>query len=156
MLEVDIPGFRCLKLCYAVLDYNGTLALDGILPVPVRERIVALSRKLEVHVLTADTFGRAQRELQGLPCTLEVLTSDWQDSAKADYVRRLGPDQVVAIGNGRNDRGMLKVAVLSIAVLGAEGLAVEALGHSKVVVKSVLDALDLLDNPLRLVATLRS
>lgn len=156
MLTVDIPGFGNLQLACVVLDYNGTLALDGALPAPVRERVSALARKLEVHVLTADTFGRAAAELAGLPCTLKVLPADDQDTAKMRYVRDLGASQVVAIGNGRNDRAMLRAAALGIAVIGAEGLAVEALTAANVVVKNVVDALDLLDNPLRLTATLRS
>lgn len=31
MIEIDIPGFRLLKLNHLVLDYNGTLALDSLL-----------------------------------------------------------------------------------------------------------------------------
>jgi soluble P-type ATPase len=85
-----------------------------------------------------------------------VLPADDQDTAKMRYVRDLGASQVVAIGNGRNDRAMLRAAALGIAVIGAEGLAVEALTAANVVVKNVVDALDLLDNPLRLTATLRS
>jgi soluble P-type ATPase len=156
MLAVDIPGFGNLALACVVLDYNGTLALDGVLAAPVRERVAALARKLEVHVITADTFGKAADELARLPCTLQVLPADDQDTAKLMYVRNLGPSRTVAIGNGRNDRAMLRAAALGIAVIGAEGLAVDALTAANVVVRNVVDALDLMDNPLRLTATLRS
>jgi len=31
MIEVAVPGFKNLALEYLVLDYNGTLAVDGML-----------------------------------------------------------------------------------------------------------------------------
>lgn len=65
-------------------------------------------------------------------------------------------DTVVAIGNGRNDRLMLEQAAIGIAVLGQEGTAVEALMAADVIVADIFTALDLLQIPLRLVATLRA
>jgi soluble P-type ATPase len=50
---------------------------------------------------------------------------------------------------------MLHEAALGICVLGLEGTAVEVLMAADVVAPRVLDALDLLYQPLRLVATLR-
>jgi len=50
---------------------------------------------------------------------------------------------------------MLQAAGLSIAILGPEGLAFDALKNADVVVASILDALDLLLRPDRLRATLR-
>jgi soluble P-type ATPase len=79
-----------------------------------------------------------------------------QAESKRVFVQKLGSEHVVAIGNGRNDRMMLDEAALGIAVCGAEGLAAEALQASKVVVRDVVDALDLLLRPKRLVATLRA
>ena len=49
----------------------------------------------------------------------------------------------------------MKRSLLAIAVLGEEGLAMETLNAADVVVPHVNAALDLLLNPLRLVATLR-
>ena len=60
------------------------------------------------------------------------------------------------MGNGRNDALMLKEAALGIAVIQEEGGAVETLLAADIVTHSVLVALDLLLNPLRLTATLRS
>jgi soluble P-type ATPase len=75
--------------------------------------------------------------------------------AKGAYLRELGAAQVVALGQGANDASMLDEAALGICVLGLEGMAVEALMVGDVVAPSVLDALDLLYQPLRLAATLR-
>ena len=156
MYEIDIPGFRRLELDHLVLDFNGTLAVDGRCLPGVAEALHSLSSRLRIHVLTADTFGRAAEELAGLPIELSKIPATAQAEAKLAFVERLDPRYVVAIGNGRNDRRMLGRAALSIAVMQAEGIAADAVGAADIVVSSVLDALQLLRQPLRLIATLRS
>ncbi len=156
MIDIAIPGYETLKLEHLVLGHNGTLACDGILIEGVKERLQKLAGHLQIHVLTADTFGKARAQLEDAPCELSILTDNNQDIGKIEYVRKLGPNQTVCIGNGRNDRYMLKHAVLGIAVMLAEGVAVEALKNADVICTDINDALDLLLNPLRLTATLRS
>jgi soluble P-type ATPase len=138
-----------------VLDYNGTLATDGALLPGVAARLTALAGHLQVHVITADTFGMARAALQGLPCGLLILPPGGQDAAKRAYVEQLGAASVAAVGNGRNDRLMLQAAGLGIVVLGDEGAAAETVASADVVTRDILSALDLLLNPLRLAATLR-
>jgi soluble P-type ATPase len=156
MIEVDIPGWGPLKLEHLVLDYNGTLAVDGILYEGVSERLTRLARDLEVHVLTADTFGKVRDGMSGVPCEVTVLSPGAQDQGKLDFVRRLGPGRTCAMGNGRNDRLMLEAAALGIAVILEEGAAAVSLAAADIVCRSIADALDLLRNPLRLTATLRA
>jgi soluble P-type ATPase len=156
MLQFDIPGYGALRLEHLVLDYNGTLACDGILIEGARARLGGLSNNLKIHVLTADTFGKVKSALAGVPCELSILPPEKQDDGKLDYVRRLGCDKTVCIGNGRNDRLMIKAAALGIAVIQREGAAGDTLVAADVVATDVLDALDLLTHPLRLVATLRA
>ena len=115
-LAIEVPGAGELRLEHLVLDYNGTLAVDGGLIAGVADRLHRLARTLQVHVVTADTFGRARSGLAGLPCTLSVLPPGEQDARKLEYVRALGAERVVAIGNGRNDRAMIGAAALGIAV----------------------------------------
>jgi soluble P-type ATPase len=156
MLDLMIPGFGRLELTDAVCDYNGTLAADGLLIDGVHERIQRLSSELRVHVVTADTFGSAATQLQRLPCALVILDAENQAEAKRDFVQSLSAAHVVAIGNGRNDRMMLEAAALGIAVCGAEGAAAQALQVGDIVVGRIVDALDLLLYPKRLMATLRA
>jgi len=156
MIEVAIPGAGRLHLSFLVLDYNGTLACNGIMLDGVAERLIALSKNLSIHVVTADTFGTIEATLKSLPLTVRVLPQTGQNHAKMAYVSQLGCNEMVCIGNGRNDRLMLQAAALGIAVVGPEGAAVDALQASDVVTTSIQSALDLLLNPLRLVATLRS
>lgn len=155
-MELAIPGFGTLRLEHLVLDYNGTLALDGRLLPGVKPRLRRLARSLRIHVVTADTFGKARAGLAGLDCRLKILKSGGEDRAKTAYVRGLGPDRVACIGNGRNDRLMLRVAALGIAVVQAEGASAEAVFAADLLLPSVKDALDLFLRPRRLTASLRS
>lgn len=154
--DVLIPGFGRLRLEHLVLDFNGTLARDGVLLEGVAQALHDLSRSLAIHVLTADSFGTARSALAGLPCAVSVLSGERQDEAKRQYIDRLGPERTVCIGNGRNDRYMLADAALGIVVIGEEGAAIEALLAAKVACPSIQSALALLQQPLRLVATLRA
>ncbi len=156
MITIDIPGFRKLELANLVSDYNGTLALDGKLLPGVAEALSDLALNIHIHVITADTFGFAQAQLAALPVKLKIIPVESQAEAKLQFVRELGADTVVAIGNGRNDRSMLKVAALGVALVQTEGGAAETLASADIASTNILDALDLLRNPKRLVATLRS
>ena len=156
MLTVDIPGFGPLSLHHLVSDYNGTLALDGQLLPGVAEALSHLAPFLSIHVITADTFGLARAELAGLPLTLHITPQDNQAQAKLAFVESLGAASVVALGNGRNDRDMLKAAAVGIALIQREGGSAQTLASADVVATSVLDALALLVHPKRLTATLRS
>ena len=156
MIDIAIPGFADLHLAHLVMDYNGTLAVDGRLLPGVRERLERLRARLALHIVTADTFGKVKAELSGLDATLQILPKERQDEAKREYVRQLGAQATVAVGNGRNDAMMLKAAVLGMAVILGEGASSQSLVAADVVCLSILDALDLLEQPLRLTATLRT
>jgi len=156
MIEIDIPGSGELCLRFLVTDYNGTLACDGILIPEVIPLIRALSTSLEIHIVTADTFGHAAENLRILPVKLKILPPDNQDQGKADYLRQLGAQSAVCIGNGRNDLLMLRDAALGICVTEAEGTCIQTLQAADIVCRYAKDALNLLLNPKRLIATLRT
>ncbi|MDJ0810792.1 MAG: HAD hydrolase family protein, partial [Desulfobacterales bacterium] len=141
---------------HLVMDYNGTLAVDGEIEPGVTQALATLSPQMSIHVVTADTFGLAADRLAGCPVQLSVLSPGDQDVAKRNYVDALGAENTVAIGNGRNDRLMLQHAGLGVAVILDEGAAFETLAAADVVCRGILPALDLLTRPLRLKATLRS
>lgn len=156
MVEIKIPGYKTLKLEHIVMDYNGTMACDGYLIEGVREKLKILAGSMKLHVLTADTFGMAASQLKGIPVLLSILPLDNQETGKLDYVKKLGADSSACIGNGRNDRLMLKGAGLGIALIQEEGTSVETLISADVVCKDILAALDLFTKTKRLIATLRS
>ena len=156
MIDMTIPGFGRLQLNHLVLDYNGTLAVDGRMLPGVKMRLSELNRQFKVHVVTADTHGDVRDEMAGLPCLVHVLPSDRQAEAKRTYLETLGASAVAAVGNGRNDRLMLQAAAVGIGLIQGEGGFSAALSAADVVCTSILDALDLFRFPLRLTATLRS
>src|SRR6056297_1776604 len=155
-MRIQIPGYGELTLQSLVMDYNGTLAIDGKPVDGVRDALIKLSEDLDLHVLTADTFGIAREGLEGIPCKLTILSKDDQQGGKLRFVQDLGAAWVAAIGNGRNDQLMLRDAALGIAVILEEGASVQALQAADVVCPSIVSALELLLHPLRLTATLRS
>ena len=135
-----------------VLDYTGTLSLDGV-PLPgVVERLEGLAPDLRITILTADTFGTVRDTMRDLPVEIRLIRDGKE---KAEAVSAMGPGEVIAIGNGRNDIPMMEIAGLAIAVLGPEGAAAGLLGCVDVVTRDIRDALDLITHPLRLKATLR-
>lgn len=155
MLEIDIPGFGFIRLEHLVSDFTGTLSVDGKLLRDVKERLDKIAEFMDVHVLTADTFGKAKAELHGIKCKIHILEGKNHDVQKEEYVKRIGTEKVVAIGNGNNDRRMLKIARIGITVCLPEGCSTDALTAGDILVTSPIDAFDLLLNPKRLKATLR-
>jgi len=156
MIELHIPGRGDIQLKYAVFDVNGTLATDGQLIAGMEPLIAQLRDRVEVRLLTADTHGKQIEIDRQLNLTADRLKPGGHErEQKADYIRALGAEHVVAIGNGGNDVDMLKIAVIGIAVIGHEGAAFEALSTAEVVTHDIFDAIGLLLNPKRLIATLR-
>ncbi len=155
MIELSIPGRGSMRLQHLVTDVNGTLAVDGILIEGLAKRIASIQDRLSVHMLTADTHGRQAAIDRQLNLTATRLSTGSEQEQKRSYVEKLGSDSVVAIGQGANDAAMLKAAALGICVMSEEGTAVETLLAADIVVRDILAAFDLLDKPLRLVATLR-
>ena len=47
MIQVEVPGRGVLEFRHLVLDLNGTLATDGLVPPPVAERVRGLSASLQ-------------------------------------------------------------------------------------------------------------
>ena len=155
MIEIVIPGFGDVKLRHLVSDFTGTLSFNGKLIPGVKERLNELSESLDIHVLTSDSFGTAVSELEVVKCEALVLEGEYHDLQKEEYIEKLGAPSVVAFGNGNNDRKMLRVARIGIAVTEKEGSAVDILMAGDVHVTSIIAGLDLLLHPTRLKATLR-
>lgn len=155
MIKIDVPSFGGIELHHVVSDFTGTLSVDGKLVDGVADRIRAVADRVTFHVLTADTFGTAADALQGLPIVFNRLSGPGEARQKADYVTRLNLDRVLAMGNGNNDREMLELARVGVAVVEAEGASARAVQASDIVVFGAISALDLLLEPRRLRACLR-
>ena len=155
MIELNIPGRGLVRLQHLVCDVNGTLAVDGQLPEGVKQRLNALRDRLTLHLLTADTHGKQDGIDRQLNIQSIRIQAGDEAEQKAQYVHQLGAASVVAIGQGANDAGMLRAAAVGMCVLSPEGTAVPALLEADLVAASIMDALEMLEKPLRIVATLR-
>lgn len=154
-MRIEVPGYKALNLKYLVLDYNGTIAIDGKIPEIIKERLRELSKSLEIYVLTADTHGTAREMCKDIPVVIQTFPGDSAMHEKIRILHELGADQCVAIGNGRNDVLMCQAAALSIANVGQEGAYSKLIQKTDICVSTIVDALDLLLLPKRLIATLR-
>jgi P-type E1-E2 ATPase len=155
MIELNIPGWGNLQLEHLVCDVNGTLAVDGKLIEGISRALGNLHDRLSLHLITSDTHGKQTIIDQQLKLTAIRVQPGIEAQQKAEYVRQLGAKQVVAIGQGMNDAAMLETAGLGIAVISPEGLAVETLKSADIVVNDIFSAINLLEKPMRILATLR-
>ena len=155
MIRFNVLGVGEYALEHLVMDVNGTLAVDGQLIEGVTEKIASLRGLLAVHLLTADTHGRQSLIDEQLNLTAVRVKPGDESKQKADYVRRLGEERCVAVGQGANDAEMIAVAKLGVCVMSIEGVAKETLLASDLVVPNILSALELLEKPMRIVASLR-
>ena len=155
IVEINIPNYKKLVISNIVLDYNGTIAKDGVLKKSVKKLLPLLSKQYSLHVITADTFGSVQSEVAGLDVKVKVLKSENHTLEKEKYIKKLGKKSCAAFGNGNNDALMLKKARLGIAIVGDEGCATQTFAQSDLVCTSIEDALELFINTKRLIATLR-
>ena len=153
---VEIPGRQIIEIKDIVFDYNGTIAIDGKLISDVSKKINELSASFNFYVITADTYGTVKKELENTNCKVITIPALSQDMAKLNFVKELGLNTCLSVGNGRNDKLMLKETVLGIAILQDEGLCTETLLNSDILVKSIFDVFAFLKDSNRLIATLRN
>lgn len=155
MIELNIPGRGTIQLEHLVCDVNGTLAVDGILQDGVIRSLKLLRDRLQIHLLTADTHGQQERIDHQLSLTAVRIAPGNEREQKAAFVETLDPQRVIAVGQGANDAAMLKTAAIGICVFSQEGSALETVLAADILVPDIGAALELLERPLRLVATLR-
>jgi len=145
MFELDIPLFGLLRLKHLVSDFTGTLSVDGELIPVTREHMTKISEFLQLHILTADTFGMARSELHGINCELQILNGESHDIQKEEYLQKPGTDTVITLGNGNNDRGMLTRLLRSASPCALRRDVLQLLLEAAdIVVTSITDALNIL------------
>ncbi len=155
MISVSIPGWGDLVIEYLVIDFNGTCAFDGKLKEGVKEMLEKVSRYIKVFIITADSYDNVDNETNIIGFKVLNVKKENSGNEKAKIVKELGPEKVVAIGNGANDALMLREAALGIGVIGEEGCANALIKEADLMVKSIIDAFNIILHPERIVATLR-
>lgn len=143
-----------LEIKTIILDLNGTLSVGGVVPDGVKERLGKL-KDMGFNVLFFT--GNTRNDADDLATDLGI---DWKLAKNAgdkrDLALELEPDTCASIGNGLIDLELMKVVKLSIVTLQAEGVHVQTLVNSDVIIPTINDALDLFIDEQRLIATLRS
>ena len=130
-MRIEIPGYKTMELKYLILDYNGTIAKDGIIPESVKERLKKLSGIYEIYVLTADTHGTARKICEGLPLKIQTFPGNAAAEEKRKIIEQLG------------------------GIIEAEGAYGRLIANVDICTRSIEEALDVLAMPKRMVATLR-
>jgi len=155
MVVIEIPGKSVLQLENLLIDFNGTIATDGIIEPGIKKRINLLGQKLKIFILSADTRGTLKEATKGIKAEVLRVSEKNSSKGKREILHRIGFNKTAVIGNGYNDLFILKEARIGIAVIGHEGASVKALLVSDIVVKDIADALELFMRPVRITATLR-
>jgi P-type E1-E2 ATPase len=155
MIDLTIPGTGNVQITHLVMDVNGTLALDGSLMDGMPRAIASLMNILDVHLITADTHGKQDNIDKLLGLKAIRLQSGGEAEQKSRYIQSLGSIHCAAIGQGANDALMLAEAWLGIAIFSPEGLCGDTMKSARIVMPDIFSAFSLLENPQRIVATLR-
>jgi soluble P-type ATPase len=94
MIRIEIPDSQILKIEHLVLDFNGTLAIDGCLIDGITDVLDLLSNQVVCHILTADTYNTVFSQIKKHRYQVVVIPPSGQDQFKAEYVRKLGSNNV--------------------------------------------------------------
>ncbi len=157
-ITIEIPGVGRREIRTIVSDYTGTLSCAVKLVSGEAERVQKLLESVDIHIVTSDSFGTAKEQLKNV---LEpyILRQERHDLEKEDYVKKFDIEHVAALGDGNNDRLLLKrvkhTGGFAIAVDNGEGCALDALCNADIFIVGAANALDLLLQTNLCKATLR-
>jgi soluble P-type ATPase len=152
---IDIPGWGSIELKNLVLDLNGTITESGSFIPGVIERLEKLKAGgSRIYVLSGDTRGTVKSAFEDLSGIEAVVTKTAEE--KRDFVESIEPFSTACVGNGNIDVEMFKIARLSICTIQAEGASIQAMLNADIVVTHINEALEILLDREKLIATLRS
>lgn len=95
MIKIFIPGFKNIELENILMDYNGTIAVDGTPLDGIAERFEIISKSAKIHVITADTHGTVQEKLKDFNCETIIISGKNQDVLKLEYLEKIGKKNVL-------------------------------------------------------------
>ena len=152
-MTYDIPGQETIEIKTIILDLNGTLSVAGTVPEGVKVRLDHL-KGLGFKVIFFT--GNTRNDADDLAASLGIEWKLGKNAVeKRDLALKLEPDTCASIGNGLIDLELMKVVKLRIVTLQAEGVNIQTMLSSDIVVPNINDALDLFIDEQRLIATLR-
>jgi len=153
----EIPNYKRLEIENILLDINGTIQFSGKISEELKQKIIELKQKFQIILISADTRGNLKEIASELGVNYEKLTKKRSErEQKEKIVEKYNKENTIAIGNGNNDELMLKKAALGIAIIGSEGASIKAITSADIIVTNPIDAIDLILDEKKLIATLRS
>ena len=154
MISIQRPGMESLDIHFVLIDFEGTLAMDGRVHPKAKDKVNLLSKRATITILTKSNREKVEETLKKMKVEILYVTEEDSSQQKLNVLQRLGPHQTAVIGNGLDDVRIMEQAGLGLCVIGKEGSSAEAMVKADLVVTNVLDALDFLLKPLRQRATL--
>jgi len=154
MISILRPGQEPLNVDFILIDFDGTLAIDGRVHPKAKDKVNLLAKRAKIYVLAKGEKERVEGVLNKVKTEVVWIPPEGASQAKLDLLRQLGGSRTVAIGNGVEDAPMIEEASLGICMLSQEGTAASTLQKADLVFTSILDALDFLLKPLRQQGTL--
>jgi soluble P-type ATPase len=154
MISIQRPGMESLDIHFVLIDFEGTLAMDGRVHPKAKDKVNLLSKRATIYILTKSNREKVEETLKKMKVEILYLTEGDSSQQKLNVLQRLGSHQTAVIGNGLDDVRIMEQAGLGMCVIGKEGSSAEAMAKADLVVNNVLDALDFLLKPLRQRATL--
>lgn len=149
MIILHRPGQPNIEIECLLIDYEGSLAIDGRVHPKAKDKINLLSKRIKIYILAKDEKEKVEERLKNVKAEVFFLQEGQATMEKLELLKRVGPERTVAIGNGTDDVSLLEEAILSICVIGKEGASGEALKKADLVVTDVINGLDFLLKPLR-------
>ncbi|QZY56084.1 HAD family hydrolase [Crassaminicella profunda] len=156
MLKIHIPGRNLIEVENIVFDYNGTLAVDGNMSRDTKDMLEKINKFLNVYIATADTYGTVKESCKDIDVVIKTFPHENAGACKKEIVEKLDREKTICVGNGYNDILMSQECIISIGVIGPEGVSGKLLLVCDIVVNHIKDVFDMLLKPDRIKATLRN
>ncbi len=152
----DIPNFGRCEIHNILLDLNGTLTQFGKYPTELSSLISEVKKVFDIYVISANTRGNLDQIANELGIkAIHIPKSKSEKESKLTSLLVLKPEHTIVIGNGNNDIEIITQSKIGIGILGKEGISIQALISSDIVVQNISDAFKILLDEKALIATLR-
>ncbi len=154
MIILQKPGGPHLEIESLLIDYEGTLAIDGRVHPKAKDKINLLSKRINIYILAKGEKEKVEERLKNVKAEVLFLQEGETTRQKLELLKKVGPERALAIGNGLDDGPLLEEAGFSICVIGQEGASGKALQKADLIVTDIIHGLDFILKPLRQKATL--
>jgi soluble P-type ATPase len=157
MKKLTIPHLGIFEIHNIIFDINGTLQFNGKISKEVVQKVQELKKHYNIYLVSSDTRGNLEQLAKKLKTEYIRINPGNQPDAEAKNkeLLKLGVENTIAIGNGNNDRIMLKNAIIGILIIGSEGASTKSLMNADIIFTNPINAINFLMDEKAMIATLR-